>query len=115
MKDKLQLLKEANDILRSVNSIIERKGKSTNWDAIEKKVKLALADHHKLLHKNGNISDVIGSSFVSACCEGEKCSVCGKDATHKLEETIFFDDPIQTRHPLTAYVCDEHFKMIVGS
>ena len=54
------------------------------------------------------------SGFVSGCCKGEICSVCGNDATNKLEETIFHDDPNKMRHPLTAYVCREHFRMIVG-
>jgi hypothetical protein len=54
------------------------------------------------------------SGFVSRCCKGEICSVCGKPATNKLEETIFYDDPNKMRHPLTAYVCREHFRMIVG-
>jgi hypothetical protein len=52
--------------------------------------------------------------FVSACCGSHRCSVCREAATHKLEETIFDDDPAQMRHPLTAYVCCEHFRMIVG-
>ena len=42
MKSELQLLKEANDILRSVNSIIERRGETTNWEGIDKKVKIAV-------------------------------------------------------------------------
>jgi hypothetical protein len=54
------------------------------------------------------------SGFVSGSCNGEVCSVCGKPATNKLEETIFWDDPNKMRHPLTAYVCREHFRMIVG-
>lgn len=58
---------------------------------------------------------VSSSGFISGCCEGEKCSACGKPATNKLEETIFHDDPYPMRHPLTAYVCKEHFRMIVGS
>ena len=58
---------------------------------------------------------VSSSGFVSECCKGEKCSVCGQPATNKLEETIFDDDPYPMRHPLTAYVCKEHFIIIVGS
>lgn len=59
---------------------------------------------------------VSNTRFISGCCIGEKCSVCGKDATNKLEEVIFDDDPISARHPLTAYVCKGHFEMImVGS
>lgn len=52
--------------------------------------------------------------FVSGCCDGEKCRVCKTAATHKVEETIFDDDPQQIRHPLVAYLCCEHFSMVVG-
>lgn len=54
--------------------------------------------------------------FVSRCCEGELCSFegCSAKAKHKVEETIFDDDPHQARHPLTAYVCHTHFRAIVG-
>lgn len=63
---------------------------------------------------------------VSACCEGERC-FCGQPASAKVEETIFHDDwsmrgdgpngslpPIMRgRHPLTAYICAEHFAQIM--
>lgn len=52
--------------------------------------------------------------FVSGCCQGEKC-FCGKDATHKIEETIFNDDPIQMRHPFTSYICCDCFRKIFGT
>jgi hypothetical protein len=58
--------------------------------------------------------NVSGSRFVSATCKGEKCSVCGENATNKLGEEIPYDDPNPNRHNLTAYVCREHFRMIVG-
>lgn len=51
--------------------------------------------------------------FVSASCQGEVCSVCGKPATNKLGEEIPFDDPNPNRHNLTAYVCQAHFEMVV--
>lgn len=51
--------------------------------------------------------------FVSACCEGERCH-CGEPAQHKVEETIFFDEPMPNRHPLTAYICHKHFCEIMG-
>lgn len=86
MKSELQLLEEANDILRSVNSIIERRGKTTNWEGIDKKVKMALAEQHELLlAKNCYIAD------VSVECEHEEklmqgdgfvyvvCAKCGED------------------------------------
>ena len=52
-------------------------------------------------------------TFVSACCKGERC-FCGADAQHKVEETIFPDDPHPIRHPLTTYVCHEHFRQLMG-
>ena len=51
--------------------------------------------------------------FVSKVCQGEKC-YCGKPATNKVEETIFFDDPLPTRHGFTAYLCEVHFDQIMG-
>ena len=52
-------------------------------------------------------------AFVSACCDGERC-YCGEPAKHKIEETIFFDDPNPGRHPFTSYVCHDHFVQIMG-
>lgn len=52
--------------------------------------------------------------FVSACCEGERCRICGNPAEHKVEETIFHDDPMPVRHPLTAYICHVHFVTLMG-
>jgi hypothetical protein len=60
-----------------------------------------------------NIDIVSESRFISKTCIGEKCSVCGKSATNKLGEEIPYDDPYPNRHNLTAYVCAEHFDMIV--
>lgn len=51
-------------------------------------------------------------------CHGEQCLIChqegfeGVPATHRVEETIFDDDPTPIRHPLTNYVCCFHFKLI---
>jgi hypothetical protein len=45
--------------------------------------------------------------------EGERC-FCGKPAAHKVEEVDFADDPQPIRHPLTSYVCREHFREIMG-
>lgn len=51
--------------------------------------------------------------FISKSCEGELC-FCGKSAEHKVEETIFSDDPNPNRHNLTSYICHDHFKQIMG-
>lgn len=70
-------------------------------------------------HRKHNLPDVEFSApaknerLVSRCCEGELC-FCGQPAEHKVEETIFDDDPIPHRHPLTRYVCHKHFCEIMG-
>ena len=60
------------------------------------------------------MSTKMEKEFVSKTCKGEPCSVCGKPSTKKVEETIFDDDPNPWRHGLSAYLCDEHFKMIMS-
>lgn len=54
------------------------------------------------------------SHFISSSCEGERCSMCDKPATHKVGEEIMWDDPNKMRHNLTAYVCCDHFRAILG-
>jgi hypothetical protein len=58
--------------------------------------------------------DVMAEPFVSGCCGGEICSLCGAPAEHKIGETIFYDDPMPRRHNLTAYICHKHFREIMG-
>lgn len=52
--------------------------------------------------------------FVSECCQGERCH-CGEPAAHKVEEILFDDEPIQSRQPLSAYICHAHFLEIMGN
>jgi hypothetical protein len=52
--------------------------------------------------------------FVSKTCIGERCSICGEPATHKVGEEIAAGDPLPARHNFTAYVCCDHFRMIMG-
>jgi hypothetical protein len=68
----------------------------------------------KISHESSGLikPDVMGSGFVSKYCKGEKC-FCGKVATHKIEETVFDDDPLPNRHELTSYVCDGHFNLVM--
>jgi hypothetical protein len=63
----------------------------------------------------------MSAPFVSRSCEGERCNyheapfmTCAEIAEHKVEEVVFDDDPIGPRHPLTAYVCHRHFRMLMG-
>ena len=47
---------------------------------------------------------------------GKKCAICGADATHKISEEMTGDDPMIYCRPVhAAYVCCEHFRMIMGS
>lgn len=52
--------------------------------------------------------------YVSGSCMGERCRMCGEKATHKVEETIFWDDLVPNRHPYTAYICCGCFQSIMG-
>jgi len=58
--------------------------------------------------------------IVPASCVGERCLVCwhflqtAVPATHKLGEEILEGDADPIRHPLTAYVCCQHFQMVFG-
>jgi hypothetical protein len=52
---------------------------------------------------------------LSRCpSRGERCSLCGAPATHKVGEEIPWDDPVPDRHNLTAYVCCTHFRLILS-
>lgn len=46
--------------------------------------------------------------FVSPSCEGESCW-CGSTAIRKVREEHLPGDPNGRLHPLTTYVCEEHF------
>lgn len=54
------------------------------------------------------------SQYISEYTKGEKCRICKKPASHKLEEVIFDDDPNIARHSYRAYVCCIHFILIMG-
>jgi len=45
-----ELLHKSNGVLRSCFSIIQRKGETTNWDAIEANVKDLLSQQHKIMY-----------------------------------------------------------------
>lgn len=50
---------------------------------------------------------------IPASCRGERCSVCGDLARHKVQEEILHDDPQPIRHGLSAYLCTDHFNVIM--
>lgn len=45
-----ELLIEANNIIRSFHSVIERKGATTNWEGLEITVNRILKEQHKVLY-----------------------------------------------------------------
>ncbi len=49
-----KLLFEANSLLRSVHSIVERKGKDTNWEAFGKRLDESLKRQHEHMFKGGS-------------------------------------------------------------
>lgn len=62
-------------------------------------------------------------NFIPSACGGERCSMCGAQARHKIEEVLFLDDKTAwpdweytyaARHPSTAYVCSKCFGKIMG-
>ncbi|TAN17247.1 MAG: hypothetical protein EPN37_07275 [Chitinophagaceae bacterium] len=49
MKTEKELIEEANELIRSFNAIAERRGESTNWDALKIKIKQILSNQHSYL------------------------------------------------------------------
>jgi len=49
-KTERELLIEANDIIRSFHSVIERKGATINWEGLEIIVNRILKEQHKVLY-----------------------------------------------------------------
>lgn len=56
-----------------------------------------------------DLPPVPSAHFVPEWCFGEACRICDQPASHKVEESM-----ADNRHPFTAYVCCEHFAMIMG-
>ena len=50
MKTDRELLKEANDLLRSFNSVCERQGTNTHWVALHARVRVVLKEQHEVLY-----------------------------------------------------------------
>lgn len=50
MKTETELLREANDMMRSFLSVVDRKGKATNWDAMERRLTKMLKEQHDHLN-----------------------------------------------------------------
>jgi hypothetical protein len=46
----LQDIKRANELLRSVHSIAERKGADTNWEGLQTQVDTILKEQHLILY-----------------------------------------------------------------
>lgn len=44
------MLTEANGIIRSFSAVCDRKGASTNWEALSMQVRRILSDQHQFMH-----------------------------------------------------------------
>lgn len=53
--------------------------------------------------------------YLSGSCQGEICSQCKTPATHKVQESILWDDPAPARHEFTAYICCTCFQKLFGA
>lgn len=53
-------------------------------------------------------------TYRPQACQSEACSVCEEPAMHKVTEVILADDTNIYRHPLTAYMCCECFRLLMG-
>ena len=50
MKTDRELLLDANSIIRSFNSVIDRQGKLTNWEGLKIQVSRILKEQHSFLY-----------------------------------------------------------------
>lgn len=58
MKKETALLKEANEIMRSIMSVIDREGNNTDWEGLKLTVGKALEEQHTFLNKGINLEDL---------------------------------------------------------
>ena len=65
MKTEKELIKEANDIIRSFNSVIERSGAETNWEALNKQVKRILKEQHEYMFAEPHEVSLVRCDFCS--------------------------------------------------
>ena len=60
MKTPDQLLKEANEIIRSFGAVCDRRGAATNWDALNMQVRSILSEQHQHMHSEQYVSPRAG-------------------------------------------------------
>jgi hypothetical protein len=53
------------------------------------------------------------NTVLSGMLNGEICH-CGDPAAHVVEQMIPIDDPKPNRRPLRTFLCDNHFREIMG-
>ena len=53
------------------------------------------------------------NTIFSGMLKGEIC-YCGNPAAHVVEQMIPIDDPKPNRQPLRTFLCDDHFREIMG-
>lgn len=54
------LLTEANGLIRSFSAVCDRRGESTNWEALSMQVRSMLQKQHEVLHGFGYIGPRAG-------------------------------------------------------
>jgi hypothetical protein len=53
------------------------------------------------------------NTIFSGMLKGEICH-CGSSAKHVVEQMVPIDDPKPNRQPLRTFLCDTHFREIMG-
>lgn len=53
--------------------------------------------------------------YVADACIGELCQMCGRAATHKIEEVHQEGHPRTGAHPFTVYLCCGDFGKVMGA
>ena len=51
---------------------------------------------------------------ISPVFLGEDCTICHRQAEHKVAEEIMDDDPNPIRHGFSAYLCCRCFRLVMG-
>lgn len=55
------------------------------------------------------------TDHADPCATEEPCAMCDRQAAHKVAEDDSRNRGLFRRHPLTNYLCCEHFTLVMGS
>lgn len=108
MKNDRELLKEANELIRSFSCVIERKGLDTNWDGLEKQTKRVLSDQYELkLFSLPSVTNHVKNA--ERCCGN--CDNCDLDDT-RINPKHFCKITEEDITDIDQHYCDAHYKGI---